>query len=191
MKELLFSEVLLEMPLGYAYHKMIFDENNQPEDYVFVEVNAAFEELTGLRAKDILGKRVSAVLSQIRDEFDWIEYYGNVVKSKKKSSFEQYSLPLGKWYKVFVCPVEEDCFVTVFSDITEEKDRVKKHNAFFNNMNDVAALHEVIFDQKGNAVNLKFLEVNDRFEELTGRKRKNVINILIFMPILLHPDRWQ
>ncbi|GAI75841.1 unnamed protein product, partial [marine sediment metagenome] len=32
---------------GFAYYKMLLDENNRPTDFVYLEVNDAFERLTG------------------------------------------------------------------------------------------------------------------------------------------------
>jgi hypothetical protein len=34
---------------GFAYHKIIVDSSGKPVDYVFLEINAAFEKLTGLQ----------------------------------------------------------------------------------------------------------------------------------------------
>ncbi len=47
---------------GFAVHEVVLDEAGQPVDYVFLEVNAAFEGHTGLRRQDIVGKRVTEVL---------------------------------------------------------------------------------------------------------------------------------
>jgi PAS domain-containing protein len=32
---------------GFAYHKMLFDDEGKPVDYVYLEVNDAFEKMTG------------------------------------------------------------------------------------------------------------------------------------------------
>ncbi len=34
---------------GFAYCKMIFDENNEPVDFVYLQINDAFERITGLK----------------------------------------------------------------------------------------------------------------------------------------------
>jgi PAS domain-containing protein len=47
---------------GYAFCRMVF-EDGLPVDFVYLEVNRAFERLTGLR--DVCGKRVSEVLPGI------------------------------------------------------------------------------------------------------------------------------
>ncbi|MGE5892504.1 MAG: MEDS domain-containing protein, partial [bacterium] len=40
---------------GFSYHRIITDEAGKPVDYVFVEVNSAFEKLTGLKRRNIIG----------------------------------------------------------------------------------------------------------------------------------------
>ena len=49
---------------GYAYCKMIY-ENEQPSDFIYLEVNDAFEKLTGL--KEVVGKKVSEVIPGIQE----------------------------------------------------------------------------------------------------------------------------
>lgn len=41
------SSLFENMLDGFAYHKMLFDPEGRPVDYVFLEVNEAFERLTG------------------------------------------------------------------------------------------------------------------------------------------------
>ena len=63
-----------EMTSAFALHKMIFDESGKPCDYEFLQVNPAFEKLTGLSAGDVVGRRVPEVLPDT--EFSWIARYG-------------------------------------------------------------------------------------------------------------------
>ena len=34
---------------AFAYHKIVVDKSGKPIDYIFLEVNSAFEQLTGLK----------------------------------------------------------------------------------------------------------------------------------------------
>ena len=36
---------------GFAYHKIVVDKAGKPIDYIFLEVNHAFEKMTGLKRK--------------------------------------------------------------------------------------------------------------------------------------------
>lgn len=121
MEKAFLNKMIQTLPLAYAYHKMLFDEQRRAKDYIFLDVNASFEHMTGLKAESIVGKRVTEVIPGIRsDRFDWVEYYGEVALTGATKEFTQYSDALGRWYKVTASSPEKDCFVTVFQDITEE-----------------------------------------------------------------------
>jgi two-component system, cell cycle sensor histidine kinase and response regulator CckA len=102
---------------GYALHEMIFDVDGQPVDYRFLDVNPAFEALTGLDAERVMGRRVLEVLPAL--EPVWIERYGVVVRSGEPVRFRQYSSTLERHYEVVAYRPEPGQFATVFSDITE------------------------------------------------------------------------
>lgn len=81
---LLFTEMLG----GFALHEIIINEAGQPIDYRFITANAAFEEMTGLQANDIIGKTAREVIPDI--EPAWIERYGQVALTGSSIQFEDY-----------------------------------------------------------------------------------------------------
>ena len=110
------------MQSGFAIHRIVFDENNKPVDYVFLDVNSEFEVQTGLKKDDVIGKKVTEVLPGIEnDPARWIEMYGQVALGGKGISFENYMETLQKWYSVIAYSPKIGQFATVFSDITERK----------------------------------------------------------------------
>jgi PAS domain S-box-containing protein len=123
---------------GFAYHKIIQNENGNPSDYVFLEVNTAFERLTGLKSGEIVGKRVTEVLPGIQESaFDWIGEYGRVALTGQEMRTEQYSEQLGKWYAVSAFSPMKGYFVALFEDITGRKqgEELTKHLASFPQLN--------------------------------------------------------
>ena len=66
-----------EMSSGFALHKMIYNDEGKPVDYRFLEINKAFEGLTGLKREKILNKTVLEVIPDL--ESFWIEKYGQLV----------------------------------------------------------------------------------------------------------------
>ncbi|TAN44241.1 MAG: PAS domain S-box protein [Nitrospirae bacterium] len=107
---------------GFAYHMIVLDEQGRPVDYIFLEVNRAFEYLTGLKAADIIGKNVRNVFPGIENEqADWIGVYGKVALTGQDVRFEQFSTRLNKWYSVLAYSPEKEYFAVLFEDITERK----------------------------------------------------------------------
>jgi len=50
---------------GFAYHKIILNSDGKPIDYIFIEINKAFEKLTGLKREEVIGKKVTEVIPEI------------------------------------------------------------------------------------------------------------------------------
>jgi PAS domain S-box-containing protein len=118
-------------PFGFAYHQIVL-ESGRPIDYRFLEVNEAFEKLTGLSAAQIIGKTVKEIIPGIADgKFNWIEAYGELALNGGTKSFESYSSPLKRWYKVLAYSPEKNYFATLFSDITAEKEETRLKNSLF------------------------------------------------------------
>jgi len=129
-----FQDLIDTNLFAYAKHKIVL-ENHEPVDYVFLEVNKAFENMTGLKASQIINKRVSLVIPEILDdEFNWIKFYGKLAIEGGKEEFEQYSYPLKKWYKVMAFSSNKNYFSTIFSDITHEQ-LIANISAEINNYN--------------------------------------------------------
>ncbi len=95
-------------------------------DYRFLAVNPAFEQMTGLKAKDIIGKRSIEVLPKI--EPFWVEAYGKVALTGKAKSFENYSAELNKYFLVTAFQPAPNQLASVFTDITERKEVEKALN---------------------------------------------------------------
>jgi two-component system, cell cycle sensor histidine kinase and response regulator CckA len=113
--KLLFNEMLD----GFSYHDMIVDPAGNPVDYRFRAVNPAFEAMTGLDAKDLIGRRVLEVLPGT--ERRWIEVFGNVAKTGEPVRFEDYSRAFDKWFEVLAFSPGEGQFACTFHDITARK----------------------------------------------------------------------
>ncbi len=104
---------------GFAYCRMIL-ENGIPRDFVYLSVNNAFRNLTGL--KDVIGKRVTDVIPGIREQDpELFEIYGRVARTGRPEQFETHVKTLGMWFSVSVYSPEKEFFVAVFDVITERK----------------------------------------------------------------------
>jgi PAS domain S-box-containing protein len=104
---------------GMAYCRMILI-NEMPQDFQYLETNPAFEKLTGL--KDVVGKRISEVLPELKDSNPEVfKIYGRVASCGKPETFETYVLSLKMWVSVSVSSPEKGYFVALFENITMRK----------------------------------------------------------------------
>ncbi len=106
------------MSEGFALHEIICDERGHPINYRFLDLNQAFERLTGLKKDAIMGKTVLEAIPNL--ELSWIEVYGKVALTGEPAHFTNHSQPLGKDYDVIAYRPAENQFATVFRDISEE-----------------------------------------------------------------------
>jgi len=104
---------------GFAYCEMVF-ENGRPSDFIYLDVNAAFEKQTGL--KDVIGKKISEVVPGVKESIpEWFEIYGRVALSGNPERFESFSPQLERWYDISAYCPKTGYFVLVFDQITERK----------------------------------------------------------------------
>jgi PAS domain S-box-containing protein len=112
------------MTEGFAFHEILLDENGKPYDFRFLDINPAFERLTGLLRVDVVGKTHNEVLPN--DSPRWVETYGAVALTGEPVQFEDYSPALERYYEVFAYRPAPGQFATVFMDISERKRQEEK-----------------------------------------------------------------
>ncbi len=114
-----FKELFENMEQGFALHKMVYNQKNEPIDYVFLMTNHSFEQITGLNARQIIGKTVRSVLPKIEDI--WIENYGKVASTRIPMQFESYSEDFDRYFNVTAYSPTQGYFAVIFTDVTENK----------------------------------------------------------------------
>ncbi|HPE40532.1 MAG TPA: PAS domain S-box protein [Bacteroidales bacterium] len=104
---------------GFAIHEIICDDKGEPIDYRFLDVNKSFEKITGLKATDVIGKRVLEVLPNT--EKYWIQNYGQVALTGKPMSYQNYAAELDKYFEVSAFSPAPNQFACLFVDQTNRK----------------------------------------------------------------------
>ncbi len=107
------------MSEGFALHKILHDESGQPADYRILEVNKAFENLTGVLRTTVIGRTLSESLPD--DSHDWIKKFSPVAMTGEFKHLEVYSQQLKKHFGIIAYRPNENQLATVFTDITEQK----------------------------------------------------------------------
>jgi len=159
-----YRKLFEENSVGIALHEIICDESGAPCDYRFIDLNPAFEQLTGLSAHDVIGRTVLEVLPGT--ESYWIESYGRVACSGKSFHGEQFSRELNKSFEVTAYAPSPGQFVTIIQDITKRKEsevRLIELNAYLENLISHANVPIIVWDS-----DLKITRINRSFERLIG-----------------------
>jgi len=115
----LYRSLFTNMLNGFALCEMHYVEG-RAADFTYLEVNEAFERLTGL--KDVVGKRASEVIPGIREtDPELLEIYGRVARTGEPEQFKTYVRSLDMWFAISVYSPRSEHFVAVFDVITERK----------------------------------------------------------------------
>jgi PAS domain S-box-containing protein len=118
-KDIRYRQLFESTYSGFALHEIICDENGIPCDYRFLEVNPAFEKLTGLKAEKLMGRTVKEIMPET--ESRWIETYGQVALTGVPVQLDDFAGSLGRHYSVSAYSPRKGQFATVFTDITAQK----------------------------------------------------------------------
>jgi two-component system CheB/CheR fusion protein len=105
---------------GFCIIEMLFDADNRPIDYRFLEINAAFEAQTGLR--NAQGKLMRDLAPE--HEKHWFEIYGKVALTGESVRFVNEAKALNRWYDVSAYRVDgpdSRKVAILFNDISEIK----------------------------------------------------------------------
>ncbi|MGZ7048046.1 MAG: PAS domain S-box protein, partial [Methanobacterium sp.] len=98
----------------------LYNEDCKIYNFRFLRVNRKYEQQTGLKSADVVGKNVTEFLPDI--EPYWIEMYDKVVKSGKPIRYEDYNEGTKRWYDMFYFPYSKGQIGVLFKDITNRKE---------------------------------------------------------------------
>jgi len=179
---------------GFALCKLLTDKGGNPIDYIFLEVNRAFEKINSMNKEEVINKKVSEVFGfkVIPD----LEKYSQVALQGKKKVFETYIPRYDKYFKVVSYSPRRGYFVTIFEDITQHKKAEEKIRELNKELNLLLKQRtkELIKEQNYTnyllenspdvQVNLntkgKIVDANRACEEILGKNKKELIGSSIY-----------
>ncbi len=103
---------------GFFLAELIYDDKGNPIDYVYLDANPAFEDVLGLKKKEILGKSRSETL--LFPSF-WIDIFGKVALTGQSTIFQGFSEGLNRHFMIKVFSPKLGQFACLIQDITENK----------------------------------------------------------------------
>jgi PAS domain S-box-containing protein len=182
--EALVAERTAEVQRSEARHSAMFEnmasascideiiyEDGRAVDYRILDINPAFERLTGILRQNARGALASELYGTGHAPF--LDVYSRVAETGTPAEFQAWFAPIKKHLHITVgCP-EPGYFSTVFTDITERKqaeEAVWSSRELYSSL--VENLPQSVFrkDREG-----RFLFCNQRFCETTGRAYDEII----------------
>ena len=159
--------VLEHLPDGFAYHQLLTDSKKNPIGYKFLEVNPAFEKMTGLKKEQVIGKTITEILLQNPAfTFDWVGAYDQVVADGESTRLVHYLEATESWYEITAYSDTSGYFATIFRDITENKhsqDILKENEESL-----FVTLHSIGDGVIATDLHRKITRMNPQAEKLTG-----------------------
>ncbi len=122
-----YHELMEALPDAFAYHRIILDENGTPVDFIYLNVNRAFLEMTGLTREMVIGSKASELhRNYSKASFDWPGAFEEAVRAGEKICFERFFEAAGRYCEISVFSYEPECFAVIYRCITAKIEREKE-----------------------------------------------------------------
>ncbi|MFX1426864.1 MAG: PAS domain S-box protein, partial [Promethearchaeota archaeon] len=153
---------------GIAYHKILYDSNGKPINYVIVDVNPQYENILPVKKEDVLNKTATEAYEVEKPPY--LDIYSKVAETQKPFSFEAYFEPMDTYFKISVSSPKKGEFMTVFDDISEKKKLVEseeKYRLITENANDLICILNK---------NYKYEYINEKtYSKILGYSKEDLI----------------
>jgi PAS domain-containing protein len=104
---------------GLALHEVVYGDSGKPLDYRILDVNPAYESITGIKKIDAVGELASQLYGY--GDAPYLDIYAKVASSGASTTFETKFEPMDRFFKISVFQTGTGRFATLFEDITERK----------------------------------------------------------------------
>ncbi|GAB4303329.1 MAG: hypothetical protein Fur0034_19100 [Desulfuromonadia bacterium] len=179
----LLENIFRFMNEGVAFHEVILDDDGTVVDYRYIDVNPAFERLTGLSRETTVGRTVRELIPEIDGE--WIRRFGRVAMTGISDRIERYEPTLDRWYRASAFSFQQGTFAVVFEDVTDQQRLIRSLQERDKELSVViesAAAGIVRVDPRG-----RITLVNGAMKRLFGYSREELLSLPY--PDLVHPDQ--
>ncbi len=155
---------------------LVFNEQGNVVDFVFVEVNPAYEKQTGIKAANIVGKRKKE--NAPAAEQRWYDYAIQAAESGKTLQYEYYNDKVNRYFETQFIPISTNQIAVLFKDITELKKNseiLKKKQQEFDHILNSSPIIIFYKDKEG-----KFIQVNRAFAESLKIPKEKLLGTTVF-----------
>lgn len=118
MNDNCYKKFLKNAPCAYSLNELVVNKHGQPEDYIIMEVNDAYEHCTGLKAEVIIGKKGSEIFPEMKSQdFNWMAFYANVAMHGGKDAIDQFCPTLNRYFNIQIFSDSPGMFATFLTEI--------------------------------------------------------------------------
>jgi PAS domain S-box-containing protein len=114
-----FKALFMSMSDGFYLSEVIYDDDGNPCDYRFLEVNPKFEQIMGLGRDQIIGKRYKEFVPV--DTTQWLDLYCKVARTGTPLKYEFYSPEYHSHFETYSYQPTKGQVSVIVSDISERK----------------------------------------------------------------------
>ncbi len=181
-----YRSLFSRMSQGFALFEVNYDEHGVPVEACFLDVNPAFERMTGLTRGEVIGRRGRDVFPA--DYAQWARVYERVVQTGAPITVSHAASATDRHYEVFAFQPAARQFAVLFHDITDHKRleqelrvNLTKYSVLF----DAMPLGISVTDAEGNV-----REINQIASRVLGTRPEAVVGQRIGRPEwrIIRPD---
>jgi PAS domain S-box-containing protein len=173
---------------GFCAIEMLFDDNQKPIDYRFLEVNPAFEKQTGLL--QAVGKTARELVPELENY--WFDIYGKVALTGEPVRFEQGSDAMNRWFEISAFHTAEPPshkVAVLFKDISDRKQAenlLRQQSEQLRLFVKHSPAGVAMFDRQ-----MRYMLVSDRWLTSYGLGAQNIVGRSHYDIFPELPDRWK
>jgi len=167
-KELRYHNLFENMAEGYALQEAMFDNEGNPCDFRYLEVNPGFAQILGMRKEHIIGKTMLSLTPEIED--DWVRTISKVATTGKPARLEEYGESFGRHFEISVSSPEYGLVAVLLSDITDRQineEKLRQASTVYENTAEAI----MIADSRA-----RITSVNAAFSRVTGFSEEEVLD---------------
>lgn len=158
---------------GFAYCQTLY-KDGRPDDFIYLDVNKAFGELTGLR--HVVGQRFTEVIPGVKEAApELFDIYARVAETGSPERFEIDFPAVDTWLNISVYSPQKGYFVAVFDNITDRKqaeEALRESEEKYRTILDEIDEGYFEVDLTG-----RFTFVSDWFLQITGNSRDELLKV--------------
>lgn len=173
-----YDAIIEQLPCGFVNLKLQCDDQGQPTDFVYVQINRAFEEMSQLKRENLIGQSIRK--TNIGKNFDKEDMIQRLTKLALQGGIDTMTIVIRKTGRTFkmnaVSPTHHEV-VLFFTDISDSVKKISDFDVFFQISPDMLSISKL---------DGLYLKVNPAWKKILGYELDEVEGKYSWQ--FLHPD---